>query len=183
VLRLPKQAGVREYKWFRVRAGETDLGDFVGAFAEYQTGRLARWLGSTPLVVDAGAGVGAFALLALRLAAHLGLRPELIALQPDPDRHRFLAGQPFASLLSLRDEASTPTAASLEALCTRPTLLNLDLEGAELEVLKSGLPKQVEFLCLRWHHSGSPRELLPSGFLKLVSRDPGGSTSWAWERS
>ena len=62
-------------------------------------------------------------------------------------------------------------------------MLNLDLDGAELDLLNAGLPDNVEFLCLRWHHSGSPRELLPSGFLKLVSRDPRGWTNWHWERS
>jgi hypothetical protein len=183
VLRLPKESPLVQYKWFRARAGERDLRDFAIAFSDYQTGRLARWLGSKPLVVDAGAGVGAFSLLALRVAAHLGTRPELIAVEPDPDRNRFLAGQPFASLVSLQDPGASPTAATLEALCTRPTLLNLNLEGSELDLLKAGLPKHVEFLCLSWHHSGSPRELLPSGFLQLVSRDPGGWTTWAWERS
>jgi len=182
VARLPKEQGVVDYGSFQVRAGEPDLRLFVNLLVDYQAGRLARWLGSGPLLIDAGAGVGAFSFLALKVASHIGQRPELLALEADPDRHRFLSGQPFASSLSIRD-VGAPTAAKLEALATRTTLLNLDLDGAELDVLNAGLPKNVEFLFLRWHHSGSPRELLPSGFLQLVSRDPHGSTSWAWERS
>lgn len=161
------------------------------------------------MVVDAGANVGAFSLLTLSVAGRLGQPVEIVAVEPHPDNFNFLEGQPFASALTLRRAAvgavagtgsivpgsnaathSVTMASSgdvevltLDQLCTRPTLLKMDIEGAELDVIKAGLPKNVEFLFLEWHHSGSPRELLPSGFLTLLSKDPYGSTSWAWERS
>jgi FkbM family methyltransferase len=200
---------VVDYGSFRVRPAETDLYVFANVFRDYDVGRLARWLGGSPLVIDAGANVGAFSLVTLLVGKRIGERLEIVAVEPHPDNFGFLASQPFAASLKLRRAAvgavagagsivpganaathSVAMASSgevevlaLEPLCTRETLLKLDIEGAELEVIKAGLPKNVDFLFLEWHHPGSPRDLLPSGFLTLLSADPYGSTSWAWERS
>ncbi|TMD56252.1 MAG: hypothetical protein E6I85_00970 [Chloroflexi bacterium] len=168
---------VIDYGPFRVREGSTDLAEFAGVFNDHDPGRLERWLVSVTDVVDVGAGAGAFSLLALEVAARAGTQVKVIAVEPDPDDLQFLGSQPFASSLKLLHTSTVTQGGEV------PTLLRLNMDGGELELLQAGLPKHIRCLFLRWNHTGSPRDLLPNGFVKLIARDPSGATNWAWERS
>src|SRR5438270_842302 len=74
---------------------------------------------------------------------------------------------------------------TLESICTKRTLLKMDIEGGEWSVLAAGLPAQVVALFLECHAGGpstDPRALINEGRWTPLSADLYGSSTWFWSR-
>ena len=74
---------------------------------------------------------------------------------------------------------------SLGTLCAgRPTLLKMDIEGGEWDILASGLPDCIDYMFLEAHVSETqtddPRRFVTHGTWRLLSRDIYGSSCWFW---
>ena len=198
---------VMDFGSFRVRLGEADLYTFANIFEDYDATRLAALLPGVEQVVDAGANVGAFSWLALKIGA-----TRVISIEPAEANFAFLRSQPFASRLDARCAAIGPTdgvgrfcegvnsvthsidfgasegaavqVLSLESLCDRPTLLKMDIEGGEWAVLQRPLPDSVRAMFLEWHPGANrpaePCGLVERGRWQCLSRDLYGASSWLW---
>jgi FkbM family methyltransferase len=203
-------AGIARFTGFNTRLGEGDLYTFANVFADYPIDDLARALPEVELIVDLGANVGAFSFLMRTLCRKIGSNPRIVALEPDAANAAFLRGQPFADALEIHQaavgrwkgkarlvagknsvthhvdfsgnaEGQMVPVMSLESLCDRPTLVKMDIEGGEFEVLGGGLPENVRHLVLEWHHSGGPADLVPGNWTHITS-DIHGSSIWYLRR-
>jgi FkbM family methyltransferase len=191
---------------YRARIGECDLFVLGNLFQEYDVSFIQRILPHVERVIDAGANVGAFAFLIERLKPGI----EIIAIEPDAENFRRLQAQPFARRIDCRNEAiaalpgtckvikGTNSAThhvepltsnavgevvpclTLNSLPTKPTLLKLDVEGAEKPLLADPLPDWVRAVVMEWHFPDeSPQALFPAGMLK---KGPGAG-GWSWQRA
>ena len=70
---------------------------------------------------------------------------------------------------------------SLESLCDRPAMVKMDIEGGEFEVLEGGLPENVRYFLLEWHHPGGPADLVPGNWIQ-ISNDIHGASTWYLRR-
>lgn len=189
----------------RVRLGTTDCYCLANLPCDYDLAFLRRTVPEIDTVVDGGANVGAFSYLALRL------RPQLhvVALEPERDCFELLSRQPFAPRIEARrtalgaregvgrvvlgtNEAAATVVAepsddpvpiqTLATVCRGRTLVKLDVEGAEREILATPLPDEVTALVLEWHYPDEPVHLQADGRWSLVMRDASGSSCWSWRR-
>lgn len=201
---------VIRFKRFHVRADTCDLETFGGLFEDYPPDLVQRALRDVDLVVDLGANVGAFSCLVQTLCAAQNRSRPIRAVEPSSDAIVFLREQPFASAIDIRQVAVGANKRSarlvsgknsvsgyvdlsengdgepvdvvtLRSLCDRPALVKIDIEGAEWEILESGLPEVVRHLFLEWHprlgQSRTPPDFLP-GHWQLLSQDPYGASTW-----
>jgi FkbM family methyltransferase len=197
---------IARFKHFNARLGECDLYTFANVFADYPVAKIKCAASELELIVDLGANVGAFSLLAHTLAPHA----RIIAVEPDAANAAFLHAQPFAKSLEIHRVAVGPfdgTArlirgensvthhvdlsddgegepvplVSLESLCDRPALVKMDIEGGEVEILRAGLPDNVRYLALEWHAPGAPSDFVPGNW-EHISTDPHGATMWWFSR-
>ncbi len=197
---------VAHFKDFHARLGECDLYTFANVFADYPVDKLKAAAIDLDLIVDLGANVGAFSLLARTIAPHA----HIVAVEPDAENVSFLRAQPFAKHLDIRHAAVGPSAGnarlvrgensvthhvdlsedsegvpvplvSLESLCHRPALVKMDIEGGEREILRAGLPENVRHLALEWHGGGAPLDFVPGNWQK-ISTDMHGATMWWFSR-
>jgi FkbM family methyltransferase len=199
-------ASVARFKDFNARLGACDLYTFANVFADYPVDKIKPALSDIELIVDLGANVGAFSLLAHKLAPHA----RIVAVEPDAENISFLRAQPFAKHLEIRHAAVGPFTGnarlvrgensvthhvdlsesgegeivplvSLDSLCHRPALVKMDIEGGELEILRAGLPENVRHLALEWHGRGVPSDFVPGNWQK-ISTDLHGATMWWFSR-
>lgn len=187
---------------FHVRLGEGDLYTFANVFSDYPIENISSALREVELVVDLGANVGAFSYLAHSLGAK-----HIIAVEPEPANAAFLRAQPFAHALDIREAAVGPSdgtarlmrgensvthhvdlasagetqVVSLASLCDAPALVKMDIEGGELPILRNGLPENVRYLVLEWHHAGAPSQFV-RGNWRHISTDMHGATTWWFSR-
>ena len=162
----------------RFRTDQGDAYTFANIFEDYPVADVSKALIGVEKVIDAGANVGAFSLLVMKLTSDRPL--EIVALEPMDDNVALLQRQPFARSIKILPAALGPhdghvamhrgfnsvthfadfTSASekdqvpmygLAGLCDRPTLLKMDIEGGEHAVLAAGLPENVTALFLEWH--------------------------------
>ena len=200
---------------FNVRRGECDLYTFANIFEDYRPDLVWRALQDVDLVVDLGANVGAFSFLVTTLCQRAGWKRVIRAVEPNRRNVDFLRQQPFAESLDIREAAVGPTEGearlsrgensvtdrvdfsstddnkvrliSLESLCDQPALVKMDIEGGEWEILRHGLPANVQYLFLEWHRDPTTERLLePSDLIrgdwKRHSGDLYGSTMWTFTR-
>jgi len=188
----------------RVRLGDCDLSVLVNLFRDYDIRFLSRAVAAADLVIDAGANIGTFSFLVKQI------RPDakVIAIEPDPETYQFLTSQPFASDILCKLAAIGPRdghgqlirgpnsvthsmefggegrtdVISVASLVEGRTLLKLDIEGGELDVLDAGLPSGVEWLLMEWHYRVSPAERFPAGVLRRILTTIYGQTTWTWVR-
>lgn len=81
------------------------------------------------------------------------------------------------------DRASVPIV-SLDSFPVRRTFLKMDIEGGEVDVLRSEIPDHIRFILLEWHspiEEGGPQKLLPQGSWKCLSRESSGASTWFWK--
>lgn len=201
---------------FNVRRGECDLYTFANIFEDYRPDLVRRALQDVDLVLDLGANVGAFSFLITAFCERDGRKRMIRAVEPNNQNVEFLRNQPFAEAIEIHEAAVgpvegtarlvhginsvtdhvdlSPTAnassirvISLEALCDRPALVKMDVEGSEWEILRHGLPMNVHHLFLEWHpdHAArpslEPADLIPGHWQKLAC-DPHGATMWYFHR-
>ncbi len=189
----------------RIRLGECDLTVLVNLFRDYNVFVLKRWLAQAALVVDAGANIGAFSYLVKAIAPDT----KVIAFEPEPKTFAFLVAQPFCKDIDCRRAALGPVAGraalrqgtnsvtheidftqpgavevvTLASIATAPTLLKLDIEGAERAILTAGIPDAISCVLMEWHFADSPTVLLPAGILHREHTTPYGQTTWSWVRN
>lgn len=199
---------------FHVRANACDLETFGGIFEDYRVGLVRRALRDVELVVDLGANVGAFSCLVDGLWTKQSIDRKIVAVEPSADALAILRTQPFASRLEILPVAVGAQSATgrvirgsnsvshhvdlsgsaggesvkvvtLWSLCDRPSLVKMDIEGAECEILQAGIPDSVRHLFLEWHPRPNgalkPPDLIP-GKWRLLSRDPYGASTWHFHR-
>ena len=206
---------IADFPDFSARLGSNDLYTFANLFEDYPIRKLREALSQVNQVVDAGANVGAFSWLVLRMAAQIGQRVTVTAIEPSQENVRHLKAQPFAGRLDILHGAVGPEDGwgqmiqgknsvthrvkfakersrdsveifSLEALCNKSTLLKMDIEGGEFSILQRGLPTNVRYLFLEWHHGpetgrpADPRPLIEEGTWEKLSNDLYGSSTWFW---
>jgi FkbM family methyltransferase len=188
----------------RIRLGECDLTVLVNLFRDYNVSVLKQWLPDAEIVVDAGANIGAFSYLVKVIAP----AARVIALEPDSETFEFLVAQPFCKDIDCRLAALGPVAGraalkqgtnsvthevdftqtgavevvTLESIATAPTLLKLDIEGAERAILTAGIPDAIGCVLMEWHFADSPKVLFPEGTLHQEHTTPYGQTTWSWVR-
>ncbi len=208
---LLRRLGVKRmvnFGLFQARLGECDLYTFANVFEDYPVRCVAAAMRDVRLVIDAGANVGAFSLLATTLAD--GHR--IVAIEPSPENVSALERQSFAGRMEIINGALGPQSGlgqfveginsvthsidfstdgpvqicSLDDLCPEDALVKMDIEGGEFEILRKGLPDTVRYLLLEWHpgpqRPEAPRELWPQGKWTRVSEDLYGSSMWFWQR-
>jgi FkbM family methyltransferase len=200
---------------FTARIGDTDLYTFANLFADYDVSLLDRSLEQVTAVIDAGANVGAFSWLVLARAASVKRPIKIKAVEPNPRTFEALKAQPFASQLECIQAAvgpesgvctlipSTSSASSRVSfsrgdgeevpmiafadLVEGPTLIKMDIEGAESHVLRQALPEGVIAMFLEMHADAKgcahPSDYVPNGRWIPLSRDVFGSTTWFWTRA
>jgi FkbM family methyltransferase len=195
---------------FNIRTDQCDLYTFANVFGDYPVAALRQALFDVEVVVDLGANVGGFSYLIWRLLRQLGLKREIIAVEPDPTNAAFLRSQPFASEIEIREAAVgskegtaslvpgcnsvthsldfsqsakgvSVSVVGLSSLCRKPALVKMDVEGSEREVLRAGLPDTVRYLAMEWHGPGTPADCIAGNWQKL-SRDLYGASMWWWSR-
>jgi FkbM family methyltransferase len=188
---------------FNARVGECDLCAFANVFADYPAPLLRSAVTNVDLIVDLGANVGAFSLLMRTMAPHA----RIVAVEPEAANVAFLRAQPFADTIEIHRAAVGPhegtarlirginsvthhvdlassgepgelvSTVTLDALCTEPALVKMDIEGGELAILQRGLPDTVRYLVLEWHHRGTPADFVP-GEWRHIATDLHGATTW-----
>ncbi len=179
----------------RIRTREGDAYTFANLFEDYPADTIRKALLTVDLVIDAGANVGAFSLLATHLLAESGRSLKVIAIEPMPENAAMLRTQPFASKLEVLEGALGTENGSvsmqrgfnsvthqadfanqnggnrvamfgLADLCDQITLLKMDIEGGEHAVLAEGLPSLVKYMFLEWHPvSGKNSETGPGSLV------------------
>jgi FkbM family methyltransferase len=198
---------------FRVRLGETDICCLADLFVDYDIDFVRASLPAMELVVDAGANVGAFSFLIRRLAPSIpitALEPEaanyaFLASQPFSAsldiRQAALGASEGTGVVVVGENAATHRVAPvkspsgsgsgratvpivpLEAFLSPRTLVKMDIEGGEKEILASPLPDAISILLLEWHYPEDVRVLRPEGAWHLTARNRWlGATCWTWER-
>jgi FkbM family methyltransferase len=206
VVRRLAAKSIARFDGFNVRLSECDLYTFANVFADYPINRIARALGDVELIVDLGANVGAFSYLMRAMSAK-----KIIAVEPDADNVAFLREQPFAKSLEIHQaavgpldgtarliagnnsvthhvdlsstgEGPTVPVMSLESLCPQPALVKMDIEGGEKEILRTGLPENVRYLVLEWHHPKETPADFISGNWEKISTDFHGASNWFLQR-
>jgi FkbM family methyltransferase len=196
---------------FRVRLGETDICCLADLFVDYDIDDLRASLPGMESVVDAGANVGSFSFLVRRLSPSIpitALEPEaanhaFLASQPfsgSLDLRRaalgahegtgvVVAGENAATHRVAQTDSAPESGAGwetvpvlrLEGLLSSRTLVKMDIEGSEKEILSSPIPDGVSVLLLEWHHAEDVRVWRPEGAWRLTARDRWlGATCWRW---
>jgi FkbM family methyltransferase len=188
----------------RVRLGEMDLFCLANVFCDYDIGFVREHLRDVHCVIDAGANIGDFSFVVRLLNPTI----RIVALEPDSDNYRFLTEQPFAGTLECRQQALGPRegfgrmmkgedaarhsvefgqgvdqgveVVTIRSLSAAKTLLKMDIEGAEKEVFRAGLPDTVRYVLFEWHYPEDVRRFCKEGDLRYVAAGGGDATMWAW---
>ncbi|OAI41377.1 hypothetical protein AYO41_01625 [Verrucomicrobia bacterium SCGC AG-212-E04] len=84
------------------------------------------------------------------------------------------------------DKSASLRVYGLGGLCAgKSSLLKMDIEGGEHEVLAVPLPPSVRYMFLEWHpkagHADHPQSRIEGGRWHLLSQDLWGSSCWFWE--
>jgi FkbM family methyltransferase len=198
---------------FKVRVGETDICCLADLFVDYDIDCVRAALPTLDRVLDAGANIGAFSFLIRRLAPSIpitALEPEaanyaFLAAQPFSGsldlRHAALGAREGTGVVVPGENAATHRVAPVDspsgsesgrgtvpilplgALLSSRTLVKMDIEGGEKEILASPLPDAISILLLEWHYPEDVRVLRPEGAWQLTAKDRRlGATCWKWER-
>ncbi|TMC11356.1 MAG: FkbM family methyltransferase [Chloroflexi bacterium] len=165
-----------------------DAGANVGAFSFLVT-RLSRRHGHELPVIAIEPEPSNYAFLSEQPFAR-DLRCLRMAIGAQSGAGRLLRGANSATHQVVLDngaatgDESVPIV-TLESICTKRTLLKMDIEGGEWSVLAAGLPAQVVALFLECHAGGpstDPRALINEGRWTPLSADLYGSSTWFWSR-